>query len=207
MRYLIPIAGIWSAISIPIAVGLGRVLRVNASRPGLGAATVDPYRGDTDPQLTFEFVHRVDVASRSRGSKVLAHATALRHSQFVRSIRLDHAARPSLLHEASRRVRPGGRLFLGVDQWLAERPRRRARPELADPVRPVEVGQPEDVQELDAGCLREGLDPLAERLLHLLEGHASNASTTTRHSQAGRLPVSRASRRSRSACSRSRSSC
>lgn len=86
MRYLIAIAGIWSAISIPIAVGLGRVLRVNASRFGLGAAAVDSYRGDTDPQLMFESVHRVDLASGSRGSKVLAHATALRHSPFVRSI-------------------------------------------------------------------------------------------------------------------------
>lgn len=46
--------------------------------------------------------------------------------------------------------RSGNHVLLEVDQELAERPRLRACPELADTVGAVEVGQGEDVQELGA---------------------------------------------------------
>ena len=54
---------------------------------------------------------------------------------------------------------------------LGERPARWVAPELADPVDPVEGGQREDVEELGASRRREGLEALAEGLLHVLEGH------------------------------------
>jgi hypothetical protein len=45
-------------------------------------------------------------------------------------------------------------------------------PELADPLDAVEVGKAEDVEEFGASPRREGLEALAQGLLHLLEGHA-----------------------------------
>jgi DNA-binding NarL/FixJ family response regulator len=44
-------------------------------------------------------------------------------------------------------------------------------PERADRVGAVEVGEAEDVEELGASRMREGLEALAECLLHLLEDH------------------------------------
>ena len=44
-------------------------------------------------------------------------------------------------------------------------------PVRADRIDPVEVRQLEDVEQLGASSRREGLEPLAQRLLHLVEGH------------------------------------
>ncbi len=51
-----------------------------------------------------------------------------------------------------------------------------ARWNFAHPVRSVEVGQHENVQELGASGRRESIDALSERLLHLVEGPLGSRS-------------------------------
>ena len=59
--------------------------------------------------------------------------------------------------------------------------RLRVPPGLADPVRPLEVGEHQDVEELGAGSRPEGVEALAEILFDLLPGSRDrNASTYQR---------------------------
>ena len=60
-------------------------------------------------------------------------------------------------HRPERRIllaadehRPERPILLAVDQELGERPRLRVPPELADPISAVEVGEHQDVEQLDA---------------------------------------------------------
>jgi hypothetical protein len=61
-------------------------------------------------------------------------------------------------------------VLLAVDQRLGEGAALRVAPELADPFGALEVGEAEDAEDLGASGRREGLEALAERRLHLLEG-------------------------------------
>ena len=56
--------------------------------------------------------------------------------------------------QQSEHNRPRRPVLLQVDQQLAEGPRLRVPPELADPVGAVEVGHPEDVEEFGASSRR-----------------------------------------------------
>jgi hypothetical protein len=76
--------------------------------------------------------------------------------------------------------RPEHPILLAVDQQLGEGPALRVGPELADPVGTLEVGKHEDVEKLGASRRREGLEALPERVLHLLEDHGKDGSTSGR---------------------------
>ena len=56
--------------------------------------------------------------------------------------------------------RPEYPVFLAVDQELGEGSALGVAPELADPVRPLEVGEHEDVEQLGAGSRTEGVEAL-----------------------------------------------
>ena len=74
--------------------------------------------------------------------------------------------------------RPERPVLLTVDQELGEGAAFRVAPELADPIDAVEVREAKDVDELGASRRREGFEPPAEGMLHLNEGHGTNAGTT-----------------------------
>jgi hypothetical protein len=73
--------------------------------------------------------------------------------------------------------RPEAPILLAVDQELGERPRLRVPPELAEAVGALEVGEHQDVEQLGAGSRTEGVHPIAQDSLDVLQVHGWDAST------------------------------
>jgi len=65
---------------------------------------------------------------------------------------------------------------LAVDQELGEGTGGGVPPVVADPLDAVEVGEDEDVKQLDARIRAVGVEPLSEHPLELLEVHEAKAS-------------------------------
>ena len=67
--------------------------------------------------------------------------------------------------------RPKGLILFAVDQQLGEGTALRIAPELAYPVRSIEVGEHQDVEQLGTGSWTEGVETLSESALKFIRTH------------------------------------